>query len=199
MNHFLSFLPTIMPIGVSFVFGLLMLAAALTVILAKNPVTSALGMLACFITLAALFIGLDAFFIGILQILVYAGAVMVLFLFIIMLLDLKEPSEQEMSTIKPASIILGIITVLLLLIQIGVVLSKIPQRIIFPAIDHAAAATHFDSESIITSKLNQGILPDAHLIGKALSLDYAFALQLIGIILLMATIGVIVIGQNKSR
>ncbi len=202
MIDLFSFVPAIlanvMPLGLTVIFGLLMLVSALVVILAKNPVTSALGMLACFVTLAALFIGLDAFFIGILQILVYAGAVMVLFLFIIMLLDLKEPSELEMSTVKPASIILGIVTVLLLLIQIGVVLSKIPTTL-FAKINHAQAAKYFDSQSVITAKLNQGILPDAHLIGQALSLNYAFALQLIGIILLLATIGVIVIGQKSSH
>ncbi len=193
-----TLLANVMPLGLTVIFGLLMLISALVVILARNPVTSALGMLACFVTLAALFIGLDAFFVGILQILVYAGAVMVLFLFIIMLLDLKEPSEVEMSTVKPASIILGIITVLLLLIQVGVVLSKIPTTL-FAKIDHEAAATHFNPDSIITSKLKAGILPDAHLIGQALSLNYAFALQLIGIILLLATIGVIVIAQNNAQ
>ena len=53
-----------------------------------------MSMVASFIGFAALFIGLNAYFVGIIQILVYAGAIMVLFLFIIMLLDLKVEANR---------------------------------------------------------------------------------------------------------
>src|SRR5207248_5263193 len=67
------------------------------VVLNPNPVASALSLVASFLGLSALFMSLDAFFIGIIQVLVYSGAVMVLFLFIIMLLDLRAEERRKMN------------------------------------------------------------------------------------------------------
>src|ERR1700751_5278855 len=78
-------------------FSAIMLLFGLTVIISRNLVTSALSLVVCFMALAALYVSLDAFFIGVIQILVYAGAVMVLFLFIIMLLDLKAEIRRRMN------------------------------------------------------------------------------------------------------
>jgi NADH-quinone oxidoreductase subunit J len=70
----------------------LTLASALTVVLHRNPVHSALALVATMCLLAVLFLGLDAELIGFLQVIVYAGAIVVLFLFVIMLLNLeREP------------------------------------------------------------------------------------------------------------
>jgi NADH-quinone oxidoreductase subunit J len=69
------------------VLSAVMLASAMLVVAFRNPVNSAMSLVLSFIALAALFVTLDAFFIGIIQVLVYAGAVMVLFLFIIMRLS----------------------------------------------------------------------------------------------------------------
>jgi len=74
-----------------------MLLFGLMVIVCRNLVTSALSLVVCFLGLAALYVSLDAFFIGVIQILVYAGAVMVLFLFIIMLLDLKAEQRRRLN------------------------------------------------------------------------------------------------------
>src|SRR6187200_2802561 len=78
------------------IFALLSVTFGAAVILNRNPVASALSLVVSFLGLSALFMSLDAFFIGIIQVLVYAGAVMVLFLFIIMLLDIRveEPANQ---------------------------------------------------------------------------------------------------------
>ena len=84
-----------MPALLFYLFALITLGFGLMVVLARNPVTSALSLAMSFVGLAALFISLDAFFIGTIQILVYAGAVMVLFLFIIMLLDIKGESDRK--------------------------------------------------------------------------------------------------------
>src|SRR6516162_1329699 len=82
-----------MPPYLFWAFSLLMLIFGAAVVVNRNPVASALNLVVSFLGLAALFISLNAYFIGIIQVLVYAGAVMVLFLFIIMLLDL--PSIQR--------------------------------------------------------------------------------------------------------
>ncbi len=94
-------------------FTILMLAFGVAVVINRNPVASALSPgRVSFLCLAALFVSLDAFFIGVIQVLVYAGAVMVLFLFIIMLLDLK--AEQRRKINLPAC--LGGLTVTVLFV-----------------------------------------------------------------------------------
>src|SRR6188474_427411 len=77
----------------------LMLIFGAAVIINRNPVASALSLVVSFLGLAALFMSLDAFFIGIIQVLVYAGAVMVLFLFIIMLLDIRAEERRKLNWI----------------------------------------------------------------------------------------------------
>ena len=76
-------------------FAFLMLAFGVSVVVNRNPVASALSLVVSFLCLAALYVGLDAYLIGSVQVVVYAGAVMVLFLFIIMLLDLKVEQRRK--------------------------------------------------------------------------------------------------------
>src|SRR5256885_15657494 len=99
----LSFPLTMSP-SLFWIFALLMLGFGAAVIVNRNPVASALSLVVSFLGLAALYISLDAYFIGTIQILVYAGAVMVLFLFIIMLLDLKAEQRRK---INPVTLIGG--------------------------------------------------------------------------------------------
>jgi len=72
-----------------FVFAATLIAAALGVILARNPVYSALLLVLCFFLSAVIWLLLDAEFLGIVLVLVYVGAVMVLFLFVVMMLDVN--------------------------------------------------------------------------------------------------------------
>src|SRR3954469_10440358 len=78
-------------------FALLMLGFGAAVVINRNPVASALSLVVSFLGLAALFVSLDAYFIGVIQVLVYAGAIMVLFLFIIMLLDLHAETLRRIN------------------------------------------------------------------------------------------------------
>ena len=73
----------------------------------RNPVTSAMFLVLTIVSLAGLFVLLDAFFLGIVQIVVYAGAVMVLFLFVIMLLDLQAEQRRKM---KKTMVALGVVS-----------------------------------------------------------------------------------------
>src|ERR1043165_7337963 len=102
-------------------FSLLMLVFAGAVIVNRNPIASALSLVVSFLGLAALFISLGAYFIGIIQVLVYAGAVMVLFLFIIMLLDLRKERLRRINWIASAG---GLLVGLAFLIQIGSVIGS---------------------------------------------------------------------------
>src|SRR6266516_6862199 len=90
--------------------GLTLLCGCLVVAnpFSRNPVTSAMFLVLTIVSLAGLFVLLHAFFLAAVQVLVYAGAVMVLFLFVIMLLDLKS---EERRKIKNFGIIAGVISV----------------------------------------------------------------------------------------
>src|SRR5438045_8312550 len=91
------------------------------VVLNRNPVASALSLVASFLGLSALFMSLDAFFVGIIQVLVYAGAVMVLFLFIIMLLDIRVEERRRINWLAAVA---GVGVAAILLVQICVVIGQ---------------------------------------------------------------------------
>ena len=89
-----------------YVFGALAVVLSLMVVFMRNPVSSAMMMALSFGATAAVMIGLGAHFLGILQILVYAGAIMVLFAFIIMLLNVKQETSPFS---RPFSVAIGVI------------------------------------------------------------------------------------------
>src|SRR5215470_9807101 len=102
-------------------FAVLTVIFGAAVVLNRNPVASALSLVVSFLGLSALFMSLDAFFIGIIQVLVYAGAVMVLFLFIIMLLDIRAEEHRRINWLASAG---GIAVAVILLVQICVVIGR---------------------------------------------------------------------------
>src|SRR5688572_31727211 len=91
-----------------FLFAAFTLLCGTLVILSRNPINSAMFLVLTIASLAGLFVLLNAFFLAAVQVLVYAGAVMVLFLFVIMLLDLKE---EQRRTIRKLSLVLGALAV----------------------------------------------------------------------------------------
>ncbi len=103
------------------IFASLMLVFGAAVVVNRNPVASALSLVVSFIGLAALFMSLDAYFLGIIQVLVYAGAVMVLFLFIIMLLNIRAEERRRINWVTSAA---GIAVALAFLIQIFLVITR---------------------------------------------------------------------------
>ena len=104
-----------------YVFGALAVVLSLMVVFMRNPVSSAMMMALSFGATAAVMIGLGAHFLGILQILVYAGAIMVLFAFIIMLLNVKQETSPFS---RPFSVAIGVIIAGLFLGQlIGIIYS----------------------------------------------------------------------------
>jgi NADH-quinone oxidoreductase subunit J len=159
-------------------FSVIMLFFGLMVVINRNPVTSALSLVVCFLALAALYVSLDAFFIGVIQILVYAGAVMVLFLFIIMLLDLK--AEQRRKLNLPA--LFGGIVVIALFVKILFDVSYGFQdgSASFPAIEHGQHA-------------------DVWFIGLTLFQQYKLPLQIIGALIVVASVGVVVLSKRELK
>ena len=165
-------------------FAGLMLGFALAVVFNRNPVASALSLVVSFIGLAALFIQLDAFFIGSIQILVYAGAVMVLFLFIIMLLDLKAEQRRRVNLFTAIG---GTGVVAAFVAQLTAVLRHFPGgNNPLPALTGPAL-------------LGQGGIDDVREIGTTLFTHYNFPLQVVGVLILVSTIGVIILSKRELK
>jgi NADH-quinone oxidoreductase subunit J len=159
-------------------FAIIMLVFGAAVIINRNPIASALSLVMCFLGLSALFMSLDAFFIGIIQVLVYAGAVMVLFLFIIMLLDLRKEQRRKMNIIAFAG---GVAVALAFFIQIYFVIGQLSSaKQPFPPL----AAAKID---------------DVHNVGLLLFTNYTLPFQIIGVLVLVATIGVVVLSKRELR
>lgn len=196
-------------------FSTLAVIGAFCLVILRNPVSSAMSMVASFIGLAALFIGLNAYFVGIIQILVYAGAIMVLFLFIIMLLDLQIEARK---TFKPAFLLAGIIIPLLFLVQLLGVLETVSPDPPKPlALEEAAPffqkkdaeGKPAQQQSEIYKNLSNGELPDVNLVGLTMfghsgdnatipTPGYNFPLQMVAVLLLVATVGVVALSLRKK-
>ena len=187
-----------MPIYLFWLFSTVMLIGGTAVIAFRNPVSSALSVVTCFVGLAGLFIGLSAFFVGVIQILVYTGAVMVLFIFIIMLLDLKD-EQKRASNMAPLAAGLGL--VIAFVVQLIGILSKTPDKFADvldqPAL--ASAAEHFKPGTKIATSLTEGRLPDVQLIGHTLFTEYNLPFQILGVLLLVATIGVVTLSNKTAE
>jgi len=157
----------------------LMLIFGAAVVINRNPVASALSLVVSFLGLAALFMSLDAFFIGIIQVLVYAGAVMVLFLFIIMLLDLHAEERRRINFVTFAG---GAAVALIFFGQLCLVIGHLrAARLPFPALPGGVAHD------------------DVHSVGLLLFGNYNLPFQIIGVLILVATIGVIVLSKRELR
>jgi NADH-quinone oxidoreductase subunit J len=158
----------------------LMLGFAVLVVLNRNPVASALSLVVAFVGLAALFILLEAHFLGVIQILVYAGAVMVLFLFIIMLFDLKAEERRKLNL--PA-VIGGVSIAVLMLLTLFHVVGRYPAGEMGPPELTLSGPGHYD---------------EVKSLGLLLFNRYAFHLQVVGVLLLTATVGVILLSRKEA-
>src|SRR2546425_4980482 len=129
-------------------FAALALGSALCCITRRNPIASALWLVVTLFSLAALFVVLDAQFIAVLQVLVYAGAIMVLFLFVIMLLNLGRQAATDIK--GPLGLAVGVALAGVLGFQLGVLrVAGPPAAILLPpdAMARAAAEQGIDRKS----------------------------------------------------
>jgi NADH-quinone oxidoreductase subunit J len=167
-----------MPAWLFWIFALFTLVFGAAVVINRNPVASALSLVVTFMGLSALFVSLNAYFIAVIQVLVYAGAVMVLFLFIIMLLDLRV---EEVRKLNWAAFGGGGAVALLFFLQAAYVISHLkmgPQTI---------------------AQLPKIPTDDVHNIGMLLFTKFTLPFQLIGVLVLVATVGVVVLSRREQR
>ena len=165
-----------MPLILFWIFATLMLVFGAAVVINRNPVASALSLVVSFLGLAALFMSLDAYFIGIIQVLVYGGAVMVLFLFIIMLLDLRAEKLRRINWPAAAG---GIAVALAFFVQISYVVG------------------HFKPAQKTFPPLTRSAIDDVHNIGRLLFDNYNLPFQIVGVLVLVASVGVIVLSRRE--
>ena len=157
-------------------FATLTIASALAVIFARNPVHSVLWLIVAFFNAAGLMLLLGAEFIAMLVVIVYVGAVAVLFLFVVMMLDIDFASLRSGFT---RNLPFGLIIALVLLTEIGVAYGT--SRI-----------------GLGSGQISAPTQPNIVALGQLLYSRYLFAFELAGLILLVAMIGAIVL-THRSR
>ena len=150
--------------AIFFFFAAVAILFAIVVILHRNPVVSALSLVASFFALAVMYVLLDAPFLAVLQVIVYAGAIMVLFIFVIMLLNLQHQVEEPT---RPIQQFLGYAGSAAFLIGLVYYISK-----------YAVFATP-----------NSRFVADARTIGITLFESYIFPFEMVSILLLAAIVG----------
>ena len=170
-----------------YVFAALAVASALFMVSSRSAVNSAMGMIATLVAVAADYFLLDAPFLGVLQVLVYAGAVMVLFLFIIMLLDVDKASHAKRPASKWA---------------VGVIVTLVLAGAIAYALTHGGLSNHAATPPAapladgVDAPLPHGVT--AKEFGFGLFTKYMLPLQIAGFLLLSAMIGVVTLSKRPK-
>ena len=165
---------------------LFLLLAAVTVVTAilvvvqRNPVVSAIFLIFCFFSMAGIYLLLQAPFIAMIQILVYAGAIMVLFLFVIMLLNL--PKEKKFMTPQRLQKVLGILLGGVLLAQIGILFHSVLLR---------GSPGAFPPEKVAA-------LGNTEVVARLLFTDFLLPFEITSVLLLVAIIGAIVLAKRQN-
>ena len=164
-----------------YIFAFLTLAFGFLVVanpVSHNPVTSAMFLVLAIVSLAGLFVLLHAYFLAAVQILVYAGAVMVLFLFVIMLLDLKAEERRKLKGLiqKVISVVAGIAVLAITFLFLKNLRAGGFNIQAGPSLD----GTTFD-------------------LGKMLFTSYLLPFEIVSVILLVAMVGVILLSKRDLK
>jgi len=155
-----------------YIFASITVLTVILMILQKNPISSAVCLIGSFFSLAALYALLDAHFVAILQILVYAGAIMVLFIFVIMLLNLQkgELTIDKLNLPRMSVIVIGGG----LFVFLTIMFRKIPSLPFKPVPENFGTAQS---------------------VGKIMFSDYVIPFEMIGILLLVGIVGAVLMGR----
>lgn len=165
-----------------YVFAAITVAGALLVVTQKNPVYSVLSLIAAFFGLAGLYVLLEAPFVAVAQIIIYAGAIMVLFLFTVMLLNAPREDAAEWDRshplYRPMAVRVGAVLALLLALELGWALSRT-----------SGLATAVNESS--------GDLSIATM-GRVLFTDYMFAFEVTSILIIASMVGAVVLAKKRE-
>ena len=167
-----------------YLFGAAAVAASLAVVTSHNPMHSVLLLIGSFAALAGLYIGLDSPFTAVTQIIVYAGAIMVLFLFVVMLLN--APREDVASPYGPAY----------------VTLTTGPRRAfallsIVLVVELALAVRQFVAAAPAAGPQAAAHVSSVRQIGISIFTDYSLAFEATSVLILVAMVGAVVLAKKK--
>jgi NADH-quinone oxidoreductase subunit J len=161
-----------------YLFAAIAVVASLLVIAQRNPIYSVLLLIASFGALSGLYVLLDAPFVAVIQIIVYAGAIMVLFLFVVMLLNAPhEDTERDARArrvMHPGAMRLGAALAVALVVQLVWALTNINVSASFPSTPVLSVAA----------------------IGRRLFTDYAFPFEVTSVLILVAMVGAVVMARH---
>jgi NADH-quinone oxidoreductase subunit J len=166
-----------------YLFGVIAIASALAFVTRKSPVAAALWLVNTMFSLSVLFVMLDAPFIGVMQVLVYAGAIMVVFLFVVMLLNLGHPSDLADVRSRWWKIGAGVFG-LIMLAEIWVI-----------------SRTRLSGDLVLPQGANEATLAKLGAVGaiaQPLFKDYLLAFELTSVLLLIAIAGAVLLGGRKG-
>ena len=163
----------------------LAVAASALVIGQRNPMYSVLLLIVSFAALAGLYIVLDAPFVAMAQMIIYAGAIMVLFLFVVMLLNAPQEDgagwDRTHPLRRPGVARIGILLAVVLFAELGWALSKVA------ALDTPVGA-----------RADGALVGSVRELGKVLFTDYAFAFEATSLLILVAMVGAVVLARKDG-
>ena len=165
-------------------FSIITVGSALMVIVSKNTVHAVFFLILDFISVGCLFIMIGAEFLGMIMLIVYVGAVAVLFLFVVMMLNVAEQKQSWFRGLKSTHIPVGLIVSIIILLEVLVVIGGWKYKANFINTDAIVIDSNFSN---------------THQLGSVLYTDYIFLFQIAGIILLLSMIGAIVLTYRKRE
>ena len=166
-----------------YIFSLIAIVSAIMVTVSKNTVHSVFFLILDFISISCLFIMIGAEFLGMIMLIIYVGAVAVLFLFVVMMLNVAQQKNQWFSARESSKHIpIGLIISTIIFFELIIVISGWKYK---PDLD-SSMSLNIDSS-----------ISNTHAIGYVLYTDYIHIFQLSGMILLVAMIGAIVLTFRK--
>jgi len=163
-------------------------AGALGVVVSANPVHAALSLVATLFGIAVLFVAQDAHFLAAVQVIVYAGAIVVLFLFVIMLLGVDRSEDLDTEPLggqRPAAVVAGI-----LLVGVALVTLFLTHR----DLDRVAIGARS-----VVGRLTDPSEDNVSKLGHALFTDYLFAFEITSVLLIIAVVAAVVLARRASR
>jgi NADH-quinone oxidoreductase subunit J len=176
-----------MELFVFIVAGAACLAGALGVVLNRNPVHAALSLVGTLFGIAVLFIAQEAHFLAAVQIIVYAGAIVVLFLFVLMLLGVDRAEDLSIEPLGPAQRIAAAV--------VGVGILGLPL-LAFASTDGEATGARPAVDA--ANALDPGT-PDVAQLGESLFTTYLFAFEVTSVLLVIAVVGAVVLSRKVKR
>ena len=186
---------------VFFIIGTLAVASSFLVVAMRNPVHSALFLLLTFLCVAVLFVMKSAEFVAAVQVLVYAGGIMVLFLFVVMLINYRHlPEERVLSKVWLGGVSVGIAIFLLFftIVRTGAYHDETAGAAKkLSTVKETYLAEHPTDPNKLVRRSRETANRNAEAVGMALYRDYLVPFEVASLFLLVAMIGAIVIGKRE--